>query len=285
MRDVPAFPRRLEIEPVSDCNLRCTYCPRHYVNDLKGYMEYELFCKLIEEAAGHPETLIVLHRRGESLLHPRFADMLRLVANRFADVQMATNATLLREELFEPLVRGLNFLSFSLDVPEAYNATRVGANYARVEEKILRFLDYNKGRVRTQASMVRTAKTPVENCELFKEIWRDRVDRVRIYEEHSSDGRFGSVHNPREARKTCVMPFYEMLIYEDGSVGRCNHDWNGAPMGEVRTQRIAEVWHNTAYAELRKQQENLAITDEVCSGCGSWYAEEGKQGTGEVIEK
>ena len=63
------FPKRIEIELVSDCNLRCTYCPRHYVNDLTGYMDLVLFKRLIDEIAGYPDRVIVLHRRGESLMH------------------------------------------------------------------------------------------------------------------------------------------------------------------------------------------------------------------------
>jgi MoaA/NifB/PqqE/SkfB family radical SAM enzyme len=68
----PEFPQRLEIELVSDCNLKCTYCPRHFVNELTGYMSFDLFTKIIDEASVHPETILVLHRRGESMLHPEF---------------------------------------------------------------------------------------------------------------------------------------------------------------------------------------------------------------------
>ncbi|MCX6077353.1 MAG: radical SAM protein [Campylobacterales bacterium] len=281
----PNFPKRLELELVSDCNLKCTYCPRHYVNNLSGYMDIELFKKIIDEASEYPDMVFVLHRRGESMLHPKFNEMLNHIAGKFKEVQMATNATMLTSEKFEAIVNGLDFLSFSLDTPERFNRTRLPAKYEKVEEKILKFLEFNQGRVKTQASMVKTSDTTDEMCIEFTEIWKDRVDRVRIYEEHSADGEFGSLKNPRKERKPCVMPIYEMLIYDNGIVARCNHDWDSDGMGDMTKNSLKEVWMNPKYIDLRQQHLTQKLTDPVCSKCDSWYPEIGNQDTGKVIEK
>ena len=280
----PDFPQRVEIELVSDCNLRCVYCPRHYVNNLTGYMDFELFKKIIKELEKYPQTVLVLHRRGESLLHPKFNEMLNLISKKFKDVQIATNATALVPEKFEAIVNAITFISFSLDTPKNFDKTRIPAKYSVVEKKILQFLDYNKGRVKTQASMVKTAKTSEEDTDEFIRIWKDRVDRVRIYEEHSSDGNFGSLKNPRKDRKPCVMPIYEVLIYDNGKVARCNHDWDSDTMGDVNKNSIYEIWHSKKYEDLRKQHLSLNLTDPVCSKCDSWYPQIANQGTGKVIE-
>ena len=283
--DPPEFPARIEIELASACNLRCTYCPRHFINDLNGYMDFDLFSKIINETTPHPNTILVLHRRGESMLHPKFNDMLDLLAGKFQEVQMATNGTVLHQDKFEHIINALNFLSFSLEAPATYNKVRVGANYEKVRKNILSFLNYNKGTVKTQVSMVKTASTVDDDLDEFTTYWHDRVDRVRIYEEHSSNGEFGSLKNPRSSRKPCVMPIYEILIYEDGKVARCNHDWDGPPMGDLNTETITEIWRSENYKNLRTQHRELNITDPVCSNCDSWYPEIGVQGTGEVIEK
>lgn len=285
---IPDFPERIEIELVSDCNLRCTYCPRQYINELKGYIDFNLYKKIINEALYYPETVLVLHRRGESMLHPKFTKMLQLIAGKFKAVQMATNATLLNKDKYEAIVKGLTFLSFSMDTPLNYNRTRLPANYSKVESKILDFLDYNKGQVKTQASMVKTVNTTEEECAEFKQIWKNRVDRVRIYEEHSSDGNFGSLKSPRQKRESCVMPFYEILVYDSGNVARCNHDWdsdNSTSMGDSKKQCVKEIWHGEKYRDLRRQQMQLQFNDSVCSKCDCWYPQVGKQGTGEAMEK
>jgi radical SAM protein with 4Fe4S-binding SPASM domain len=248
-------------------------------------MELELFKRIIDEASSYPEMIFVLHRRGESMLHPQFNEMLNHIAGKFKEVQMATNATMLTSEKFEAIVNGLDFLSFSLDTPDRFNETRLPAKYEKVEDKILKFLEFNKGRVKTQASMVKTADTTDEMCIEFTEIWKEKVDRVRIYEEHSADGEFGSLLNPRKERKPCVMPIYEMLIYDTGVVARCNHDWDSDGMGDVTKNTLKEVWLNPKYIDLRQQHLAQKLTDPVCSKCDSWYPEIGNQDTGEVIEK
>ncbi len=279
------FPKRIEIELVSDCNLRCTYCPRHHLDGLNGYMDFTLFKKIIDEAASYKDRIIVLHRRGESLLHKNFAEMCAYVKGKFSEIQIATNGTCLTEEKSRAIIESLTFISFSIDVPEIYNQTRYPAQYKSVEEKILDFLKLNKGNVKTQVSMVQTDATLIKNVEEFKLLWQDKVDRVRIYQEHSKNGKFGSLSSKRPERKPCVMPEYEMLIYCDGMVGRCNHDWNGDPMGDANMSSLFEIWHNSKYNELRNQHKTLVFTDKVCQNCDSWYPEIGVQGTGDTIGK
>ena len=278
------FPRRLEIELANVCNLQCTFCPRKYMEDPQGVMSFFLFQRLVDEIADYPETILVLHRRGESLLHPDFIKICQYLKGKFKEVQLATNSTLLDDMKSKAIIDSVNFISFSIDTPEVFNKTRVPAKYDEVESKILRFLELNKGKIRTQVSMVKTQETPHENPEKFKQIWTKKVDRVRIYQEHSRDGKFGSLLKKRNKRLPCSMPFYEMLIYFDGKVGRCNHDWAGRPMGDVNHSTIKEIWKSSIYEELRKQQKDLNIKDEVCKNCDSWYPEIGKQGTGETIE-
>lgn len=278
------FPKRIEIELASACNLRCTYCPRKHIANLNGFIDSALFKKIVDEISLYPNTVLVLHRRGESLLHPDFIELCEYIKGRFKDVQIATNATLLDDDKAKALIGLVNFVSFSIDIPEVFNKTRIGADYADVEARILNFLKLNKGRVRTQISMVKTGKTPEENTKIFKTIWKGKVDRIRIYEEHSQDGKFGSLARNRGPRRPCVMPFYEMLIYCDGKVGRCNHDWKGTPMGDLNTDTLKDIWDNAVYNKLRDQHKTLKITDDVCMDCDSWYAEEGVQGTGETVE-
>lgn len=278
------FPKRVELELVSDCNLRCTYCPRHYVNDLTGYIDFELFKKLIDEIASYDDRVLVLHRRGESLMHPKFVEICEYVKGKFKEIQIATNGTLLNKKRSLAMIDALTFVSFSIDHPENFDLTRLPAKYSSVEENILKFLSLNQGKIKTQVSMVQTDETPIEYVAEFKKIWDGKVDRIRVYEEHSKEGVFGSIENASRDRKPCMMPQYEVLVYCDGNVGRCNHDWDGPPMGNVVNETLFSVWHSEKYADLRRQHLEQIITDPVCSKCDSWYPVIGEQQTGEVVE-
>lgn len=285
---VSPFPKRIEIELSASCNLACTYCPRHYVGGLNGFMDLTLFKRLIDEAAKHPETILVLHRRGESLLHPEFKRMMAYIRGKFNTVQLATNGTLLNKDNANAIIGAVTFLSFSIDTPRMFNQTRVPANYDSVKANILQFLEINaiKGYpVQTQVSMVKTDKTTPEAVRAFEQEWIGRVNRVRVYERHSEDGNFGSLKAKRTQRKPCTMPFYEMLIFYDGKIGRCNHDWNGTPLDSIVDVRIEDMWHSDRYNQFRNEHETMKIKDPVCISCDSWYPEQGVQGTGRVLEK
>lgn len=282
--NVPMLPKRIEIELSSACNLHCVYCPRHFLKNISSFIDYNLFKRIIDELEPYPETILVLHRRGESLLHPKFSECLDYVKGKFCNIQLATNGTLLDKEISKKIIESISFISFSLDVPEEFNRMRTPADYEAVEAKIHQFITLNEGRITTQISMVRTSETPTVNMERFKQIWSGKVDRIRIYEEHSADGSFGSLKNKRSERVPCAMPFYEILIFADGRVGRCNHDWNGDPLGCLKDTTIRELWNSKKYEYLREQHRILKLTDPVCRSCDSWYPIYGRQMTGETYE-
>ncbi len=278
-----SLPERIEIELSNTCNLTCGYCPRRFLPSAGGFIDIDLFKKIIDEMGVFPDTIVVLHRRGESLLHPRFNELMSYVKGKFNEIQIATNATCMDKQKAESLADTVHFVSFSLDTPFRYEKTR-GGNYQQVAQNIDYFLKINRGRVKTQVSMVKTDDVTDKEIEEFKQVWKAKVDRVRIYSEHSANGKFGSLKSPRGKRQACVMPSYELLVYFDGKVGRCNHDWAGAPMGDLNKHSIGDIWHSTCYQELRQQHESLLITDATCKECDSWYPVKGNQGTGEVIE-
>jgi radical SAM protein with 4Fe4S-binding SPASM domain len=281
-KNVPVLPKRCEIELSAACNLHCRYCPRQFFENLSSFMDFNLFKRIIDELEPYPETKLVLHRRGESLLHPRFSECLDYLKCKFEIVQLATNATLLNAEVSTQIIHTVSFISFSIDTPEKFDLKRSPAKYHTVEKKIHQFLALNDGRIETQVSMVRTPETPSENLERFKQIWKGKVNRIRIYEAHSVDGKFGSLSRNRGKRLSCTMPFYEMAILSDGNVARCNHDWNGRPMGNVNENSIKEIWGSPGYNELRTQHLNLTLTDPACRECDSWYPVTGMQMTGET---
>lgn len=278
------YPKRIEIELSAKCNLQCPYCPRRFLSLSDGFMKFDLFKKIIDELSTNPKTIIVLHRRGESLLHPDFVSICNYISKKFNEIQIASNATVLTTDKAYSIINSVTFISFSIDVPRLFNKYRYPADYKKVENNILNFLKLNNKKIKTQVSLVKTNSHNKSDFELFKKIWKDKVDFVRIYEQHSSDGNFGSLQNKRINRQPCVMPFYEMLVYYDGTLGRCNHDWDSNDIGDLNKNSISDIWTNQFYNNLRYQHKTLEITDKVCKNCDSWYPEIGKQGTGETIK-
>ncbi|MBN1205671.1 MAG: radical SAM protein [Myxococcaceae bacterium] len=283
MGSFAVFPKSLIIEPTINCNRKCPFCPRtNYDARKHGFMEMGLFTRLMDEINEHRGRTVHLFRRGESLLHPKIIDMFEYARPRVDDLQLTTNATLLSRKYADALVRLVDFISFSIDIPSKFSVNRDGDDYERTVENIEYFLSKAQG-VRTQVSMVLTDHTEAE-IQQFHDRWKSSVERVRVYSQHSADGHYGSLPYDRGARRTCMKPFSEILIYYNGLTGRCNHDWNGKPLGDVSGRSIREVWEGKAYEDLRVQHKTLQITDETCKHCDSWYPNMVEQGTGYLFE-
>src|SRR5512141_432278 len=87
------LPKYLQIEPVGQCNLRCTMCAIQFRQDGPPYgpvafMDFGNFTRLLDQFAG----LEVLHLQGlgEPMMHPRFFDMVQYAVGR--GIRVTTNS-------------------------------------------------------------------------------------------------------------------------------------------------------------------------------------------------
>ena len=279
------FPSRVTIELTNHCNLNCVMCPRKHMTGPKGYLSFPLFKKVVDEICEHNGTALVPFFRGESLLHPRCIDMLAYAKKKgVGPIQFTTNATLMNEDVSRALIDlEMDFISFSVDSIDAndYRRIRKGADLRAVLTNIEFFCNLKKqkeiSKPEIQVSVVKTKNT-YNGINEFTDFWRQRVDRVRVYEEHSHDGNFGSLDKNgnnavREKRKPCVKPFTDMVIYWNGSVALCNHDWDSAEtLGNVQEKRIQEIWHSETYERVRQAHLGQGKLEDLCESCDHWKA-------------
>lgn len=248
--------------------------------------------KLIDEMSEHLPVALVPFFRGEPLMHPDWYEVLAYAKKKgVGPIQITTNATRMNKEVAQAIIDlQLEFISFSLDTidQELYQQTRRGADYDTVRDNILYLLELKRkdGRVFPEIQ-VSAVDTPLHHDKLddFVAYWQQKVDRVRIYIEHSQDGHPGSITAPLpsfESRLPCHKLFTDIVIYWDGDVALCNHDWNRVgsdSLGSVMTQGIFEVWNSQKYNMLRsKHKEGDVLDIYPCNYCDHWkmyYIEDG----------
>lgn len=289
------FPKRVTLELTNRCNLNCIFCPRKHMADNLGYMSMELAQKLIDEMAENLPVTLVPFFRGESLLHPQWYDIISYARQKgLAPIQFTSNGTRLDKNAAEKILDlQIDFISFSLDTtdPALYEDTRRGANYQKVIANILQFLELKKEKKVTlpqvQVSSVETGlhKPGMDD---FVQYWRSKVDRVRVYVEHSSSGHPGTIDLPMPdfpKRLPCHKPFEDMVILWDGSVALCNHDWTrekNQSLGNVYGESIVNVWNSKRYMDIRNLHENGVLDNEpLCAHCDHWkmyYLDDGYLG-------
>jgi len=217
-----------------------------------GDMSIKLFTNVTEQLSSHVQ--IVPFYRGEATLNPRFVEAMQTL-NKFRDVQFATNADYLTEPNKEAILEACTFVSVSLHAYQFPEDTNLPSF----------FYDALGAGVKTQISILDSL---VKQKNRFARKWLRHVDRVRIYKTHSHDG-FGSMEDEKKPTTPCNKPFEDMVVYWDGKVGLCNHDWNnGLLMGDLYKQSVEEVWDSPVY-RLVRSLHNKGLRDyiQTCRYC------------------
>jgi len=92
-------PRIIFIEPTNYCNYKCTICPITSMKRKKGFMNLDLFKKIVDEASNIGIKRINLQMYGEPLLHPKLLEMIRYAKSKKSfEVWFDTNVYLLDEK-------------------------------------------------------------------------------------------------------------------------------------------------------------------------------------------
>jgi radical SAM protein with 4Fe4S-binding SPASM domain len=144
---VPAWPRHMQLEVTTYCNLGCVMCPRTHslaqasTEEEKTAWRQHISWQEFEHIISHIPNLqtISLHGIGEPLLHPHIFAMIDAASARGIRVGFTTNATLLSPAVSKRLIdAGLHWLIISMDgaTTIGYESIRVHASFQQVCEHI-----------------------------------------------------------------------------------------------------------------------------------------------------
>jgi radical SAM protein with 4Fe4S-binding SPASM domain len=259
------FPSHLDIETASACQMRCPMCYTTYMDEsLKGIMKYELYTKLVDEAASLGIYSIKLSWRGEPLLNKNIVQMVKYAkAKGIKEVAFLSNAEFLTKEMAEALVdAGLDWLSVSADgTGEIYNEIRRPAIFEETLERVAYMKQYrdSKGLSRPLLRVQSIMSAVESNPEEFKEAWAGIVDRLNIIADETRD--FNEKNLQFDRYFVCAKPWQRMTIAYDGRVHQCISDYGAKNViGDANETSLYDVWHgqkNEAVREAFRQHQYL----------------------------
>ncbi len=271
-------PVEIWIEPTNYCNLRCKMCPQSGgLTREKGYMDFDLYKKIIDEVRGW-RPIIKLFHSGESLLHPKISDMISYTKSAGCYVMMNTNATLLNEKKAEEILEsGLDEISFSFDGAnkETYEKIRKNAKFDVTLKNIIFFLNLKqKKKVKlplTTVAIIKMDDTEKEIEQFFKKFDNLPVDIKRIQSLMDWTGKkdvSGNVFRGKEY-SPCKAPWTYLSILWDGRVVPCCMDFNALfVLGDVRKESVMEIWNGCKNKSLRRDILNEKVKNiELCKNC------------------
>lgn len=281
------FPLILLLETSSYCNLVCVGCPQKDLTRKKGFMNPDLFRKVIDEVAEY-DTRTWFHFMGEPLMHPHIFEMIEYAADKgLPYFGMSTNGLLLTEDKIDRLLdSGLQRFEISLDAldPELFALVRPGGSPERIMENAREFFrrKYQRNQrhpitsVSTRA-MSETAHQINDFAEYWNDILRDPDFILAIG--WNSFGGYSSLDHAtyriEGERVPCLKLWTMAIVLSEGQVVTCDPMYDAqVVMGDANQSSIYDIWNGAAYQERRQAHLDGRYQElEVCAGCTDWWRE------------
>jgi radical SAM protein with 4Fe4S-binding SPASM domain len=290
MADLPVMPRMIDIELTNNCNFTCLFCHTGTgaAKRARGYMEYDLFEKVVNEITPFATPLRFI-RWGEPLLHPEFLKCVSLAKSKKILCHVNTNGSLLDDELIENLIDvKLDSIKFSFQGIDSrtYKEMRYGEDYDALVDRIKALF---RRRGENTAPFIQIATTVTyetdEQIAKFKAEmlpWCDLVSVGRTQLEHIEPNEtrlpeelknmLRDLKNKETLTKqyvNCPEVYDKLSINWDGTVSACCGDYdNYMLVGDMKKQSLREIWQSDKMTLFRQLlSENKRDCLPLCKVC------------------
>ena len=295
-----------QIEPTSNCNLRCAMCIRDKIGVPIGTMSFENFKKILDKL----DCLFKIHLsgQGESFLNKDLFKMIHYANKKGIIVNLNTNATLFNEEVIRNICNsniGEIAISIESTNKKEYENIRKGANFDQVIKNITNLSSaLKKTNKKTILSLAVTIlKENIEDLPNFvlfaKKVGINKIIAQTIQEKEDYVKNYGSnikenlildykkrlnavikkakimAKNKNiefifdeEKSSGCIWPWRSIYVTWNGNVTPCCKilDYRKVNAGNLLTDNFWKVWNGEAYKSYRRMLKRRKAPL-PCKGC------------------
>ena len=272
------YPPCIQIEPTSICNFRCVMCYQidksfsSKSNGFMGYMNFDIFKKVIDEVEGNLEA-VTFASRGEPTLSKDLEKMLKYCENKFLALKLNTNASLLNEKLIHSLLSSdLQTIVFSIDEKnkENYEEIRVNGKFEKILKNLELFNKIRNTHYKKDKKIVRITGVKInkkQNLEEMKNQWKDFADIIAFTNYSPWESSYENKIN--DIITACSELFQRIFVWWNGKVNPCDYDYKSIlSKWNVKQKTIKEIWNSDYYNLIRKRHlEKQRSMIEPCKRC------------------
>lgn len=276
-----SFPTYIYIEPTNDCSLNCSICPNKIFNAKTGYLNFDLFKKIIKETAKFDcVKTITLHKEGEPLLHLQLPKMIKYIKTKSPSVMVSfsTNGLSLNKEIIEKLLMGgLDKIYVSLG--NILTDSKKDKSKTKLIDTVSRNLNYfliRRGTLKKQRPQIIlrtiTKKGKYKITEAAKTKWHAIADKIETRPYHTWCGYFKRCYPIPKNRTPCLSLWTTLAVNWNGDVSICSLDYKKeGVVGNVKKSTLQEIWKGDRLKYYRKLHlEGDYHCLKPCQYCTEW---------------
>ena len=268
--------KHISIETTNLCPAHCTICPREQLTQKLGIMDFDLFKKIIDDAAQYNIASLDTCGFGEpftdNLLFERFQYIREKLPK--AKIYVSSNCFLMTPDIYDKVIKYVDILKISIYgiTKDVYEKSHRGSlKFEKVYSNILGFLEKTKNLKKKPHTIGLLTVTDINKHEMndWIKFWKPKLDEVYVWQPHNYGGAKNYRTIDHTKQESCGRPFYGPLyIHIDGLVSMCCFDFNAKLIiGDIKTQTIDEIFHSEAYRKLRKAHKTKNFKDYLCYNC------------------
>lgn len=289
------MPTTLSIEPTTSCNLRCPECPSGLRSFSRptGMLQDQLFERIVLQSKDYLSWMH-LYFQGEPFLNPRFLEMVKYADQYKIFTSTSTNAHFLTKETVKGILEsGLKQLIVSMDgiSQEVYKQYRIGGSLEKVKnglglliserEKsgqkfprvVLQFLvtgqnEHQIPELKKWAASMKVDELQLKTTQIYNfENGSDLIPSDLNYSRYipTEDGKWKL---KKKMENKCWRMWQGAVLTWDGKMVPCCFDKDANHvMGELKTQRLSDVWRSSTYQLFRNQLLEDRTQIEICRNC------------------
>lgn len=270
-------PEVILIELTNACNQGCPFCAREVMSRDVGFMPFEVFTSIVDQAAAFPYALIRLMGLGEASLHPRFRDCIKYATERNLEIEITSNGHIF--EVLSPdeiMESSIIMLSISIDGfgDGSYEKMRTGGDYHALRENVHAFHNARKSKKSKRPLFtlrsVLFGKTPEKRAQYaqrFSDEWAGLYDRVSFNDYIPLKLTEKNAGNLR----VCDDILYNLHIDWDGRTPLCSYQHQIVEpeyTGNAGVVPLTQIWNEERRTEMRKAHvcADLSVAP-FCQNC------------------
>lgn len=272
-------PRELRVRITDQCRQDAEFDVPSANPDSPRYMDTDTFDRLVEELGRWQETRLVV-TGGEALLHPEaLAFLQRARQAGVGSVVLETDGLGFDQNTRSQLVDRVDGVVVTIDAvePATYERIHGADRLAEVEAAVRACIEEFAGKTRAPfvAVEMRESAVNADEVEPFLHRWFPHTPWVIVGPYRNRVGQLPGdpLHTYRmPRRRPCVRLEDQMLVEPDGRVAVCDNDIHlRVEAGDVRRDRIEDLWSGGAFAGLRSAHaEESWDAHPLCGACTDW---------------
>jgi len=270
------FPYIIDMELTNHCNLNCKMCNRNLMERECGFMDYNVFAKVVLECFKYNSAIRFI-RWGEPFLHSNILQYIKEVKDYNIPLHITTNGLLLNKDITKSIIdMELDSIIFSMQglSSEEYENIRVGASWNTLNDNIQEFVEIRGGRKKPFIHITTTIDKDDDYKDRFIDYWKNYVLVDKVSVGITNYARIKQLKPKNRKYKVCYETTNKLGVDWDGSVTGCCGDYDRLMyVGNINDESIYNIWNNSkllkSYRNLVGNKQHRCLT--LCKDCYRAY--------------